>query len=393
MSSSFLRVSAVHCAQCGAALELTALVPHVICGHCQSTTAVSPSLLSELETYRTKVEQAVASLLARLRDTELWAVRGRSARLRMWTLVVVAILFLVLLLIGFPIAWVLNKTGVVAFESSLFVMLGVFLVATLIGILIAVITWAGAGRKGVSDQLTWPPVDVHCSGCGGDHRLQPGQVGSPCPFCRAHCIASPDVIERVVQVLRSTLHTAAIKRRATQRGLYTPRANLPLLRRDNVFYEKQLSDAYGSATALAQAARWHPTAHTLNGSVQNGDGLSAWLDKHWAAELPSAECFWQHPRWAIAFQFHGCPALVEVSRWPEVSQHGKSLSKSAKLTLLVASAEQDLSIPPAAATQLQAAGWEYVENDAGVRITREVPADFVPTAAELPVAWLTEALK
>lgn len=317
MSVALPEVGAVACARCGAALVLTALAGHARCAACGSQQALPGERTAQLAAYQQAVAAQVPAIVGRVTARDLWAHRGKTAAARSWGLVAVAVLFLLELLLGFPIALVLNHRRTVPLETSLVWGAGAFGVVVLVAAVVSLITWSGAGRAAAPPSISLPDVDIACSGCGAPAVMRSGQALAQCGHCRAQLVASRDKVQHVVRVAEQWLRRAALEQHAARRSVWTPRSNLPLVfRTDLARYERQTEQRYAERDAAARAAWFHALAAALGGQVLRGDALLAWLDATWAGPYPDVDYFWSHPRFAAALIHHGHPAVIDHAPAP-----------------------------------------------------------------------------
>ncbi len=358
MSISLPEVGAVPCARCGAALVLTALSGHARCATCGSQQALPAELTAQMAAYQQAVAAQVPAIVLRVSSRELWAHRGKTAAARLWGLVIVAVLFLVELIVGFPLALVLNRTGVVPLETSLVWGLGVFGIVVVIAGVVSLITWSGAGRGAAPPQVQLPDVDVACSGCGAPTVMRSGQATAECAHCRAQLVASREKVQHVVRVAERWLRRAVLEQHAARRSVWAPRSNLPLAyRNDHARYERQTEARYAEPAALAQAPWFHAVAAGLGGQVLRGDALIAWLDATWPGPYTDVDYFWAHPRFAVSLVRHDHPALID---------HAPAMAPRAPAALVVSIATEP-SPAQVRGDEVAALGFTLASSEAGLQ--------------------------
>lgn len=382
MNARFTEVGAVACAGCGASLTLTALVGHTRCAHCGQQQPVPAELGERLGAYQRAVVERAATVRARLGQRELWAHRQRTGSTRMWALVLFAIVFLLLLLLGLPGAVVLGRLGIVELETSLVVMLALLGVALALSLLVAVVTWSGRSTAASAPEVRLPDVTVACSGCGGENPMSSGAVHGSCRYCAAQLVASADKVKLVLAAAASVLRTAALEKNAARRSVTAPRSQLPLLRRSEAYYQSVQQAAYGGAEAQAVAHWFHSLAAALGGRLLRGDELCDWLDANWAGVYLGVDQFWSHPRFAVALERVGYPLLID--RAPATQQ------SPARLCVLLATAEHDGAAH--SSPELTALGLELEASEAGLVawVNAELSARVLAAAPE--PRWLQVAV-
>jgi hypothetical protein len=390
-----LQVSAITCQGCGAALPLTALTSHIVCSHCQKRQELAADVVTRLAAYQEAVSTALTRVRQRLEARDLWAHRGRTGATRSWALVAVAVLFLLLLLVGLPLAFVLDRFGIADSATLIRSMLLVLLGVVLLGLVVGAYTWTGAARRR-APPFVWPETNVCCSGCGGDNVMRMGQLVGACRFCRASCAATAEKVQSVLERAEHLYRVAALEKYAAQRAVYTPRSNLPLLRRrDPDYYLMQLESAYCSPAAQAAAASQQALANELGGRLLNGDGFIAWLDQHWPAEHSSVSYFWQHPRWAIALEVGAFSLLVEAGYWPDlyhVARTKRTRELHPTVSVLLNAKESAASNPVESFVQpLEALGWTVSLNEAGLCASRANGPSLPQPVLGPPIATIRDA--
>jgi hypothetical protein len=344
-------VRAVACPSCGGAIPLARLEPQATCPYCAYRWQLAAAELAELSRYREHVQGQLARANQAYGEAAVWdyyyGSEDAQKKQKPW---IVMVLFGVLVVALGGAAMVLPQLGLA--PNVLNVAMPVATFTLFFGIIGGYLFWFYRGRKRIRRTANLDAAGVRCPSCGAPQRLASGQVLERCRFCAAAFLPDRVAMKEVAAQADHALLRAQIERgRSLRRGMATisrisasnatpyivfgsflpitvigsaaftvdffvsdkrdtPLAGLFLLWGIALFNSSLLGVVY--LFRKVRRERWQArigaVSEPLSASFLAGiDGVNAWLDRHWAGEVPMTQLFPGPCLLAVAGHAEGYP--------------------------------------------------------------------------------------
>jgi hypothetical protein len=327
------------------------LEPRASCPYCAYRWQLAAADLAELSRYREHVQGQLARANQAYGEAAKWDYWYGSAeaqkKQKPW---IAALLFGVLVLAVGGAATVLSQLGLPPR------VLNVAMPAAIYGLFFLIIggyfLWFYTGRKRVQRAAKISAAGVHCPSCGAPQHLAPGQMLERCAFCGAALLPDRAAMAHVqAQADNAVLRAEIERQRSLRRGMvaisrmsasnvvpyivlgsFLPMTLFGALAASYDFLFSEKTDAtLGVVVTIwgfaglnlsllggvflfrrARRERWQArvlaASQPLQASWLTGiDGINAWLDRHWAGEVPLKELFPGPCLLAVAGQTEGYP--------------------------------------------------------------------------------------